>query len=215
MASACFPAYALARMLVPRALGALRAVATVRIPAMAYSRLLITEPLAYPVAALTFFLVAKALSTWRRPWLAAAVVSLCRRDARARPVARADPGRARRGSVALWLGDRAPEDARSVGAAGLGRSRGSSGCCVLVGAARAREARLVLLLPRHDAGRADARVRRLGRRCARRSGSRVFPVIAALTALWRPAGRAHEPRVPRVRRPSSSGACPRSCSTRR
>jgi hypothetical protein len=75
MAMVIFPAYALARLLVPRPHALFVAVASGAIPAMAYSRLLISEPYAYPYAALTFFLLVKGLATKRWPWLAAAVAA--------------------------------------------------------------------------------------------------------------------------------------------
>lgn len=76
MASALFPAYGLARMLVPRGPALFAAVATVAVPVLAYSRLLVLEVLAYPFAALAFFVLAKALATWSRYWLAATILVL-------------------------------------------------------------------------------------------------------------------------------------------
>jgi hypothetical protein len=76
MAAVIFPAYALARLLVPRPYALFAAVASGAIPAMAYSRLLVSEPFAYPYAALTFFLLVKGLATRRWPWLAAAVAAV-------------------------------------------------------------------------------------------------------------------------------------------
>ena len=75
MTAVIFPAYALARLLVPRPHALFAAVASASIPAMGYSRLLISEPFAYPYAALTFFLLVKGLATRRWPWLAAGVAA--------------------------------------------------------------------------------------------------------------------------------------------
>jgi hypothetical protein len=75
MTSALFPAYALARMVVSRPWAYFAALGTVTIPAFAYSSMLLEEPLAYPWATLSAFLVAKALATRTRWWIAAAVVA--------------------------------------------------------------------------------------------------------------------------------------------
>jgi hypothetical protein len=76
MTSAIFPAYGLARMLVPRGPALFAAVATAAVPLLGYSRLITTEVLAYPFAALTFYVAAKALSGWSRYWTAAAILLL-------------------------------------------------------------------------------------------------------------------------------------------
>jgi hypothetical protein len=76
MTSAIFPAYGLARLLVPRGPALFAGVATAAIPMLGYSRLIVLEVLAYPVAALAFYLMAKALSTWSRYWLAATLLVL-------------------------------------------------------------------------------------------------------------------------------------------
>jgi hypothetical protein len=76
MAAAIFPAYALARLLVPRTYALFAAVASASIPAMAYSRLVITEPVAYPFITLTLFLLVKAFATKRLAWAVAALIAL-------------------------------------------------------------------------------------------------------------------------------------------
>jgi hypothetical protein len=76
MASALFPAYGLARLVVPRGPALFAGAATAAIPMLGYSRLLVLEVLAYPVAALAFYVMAKALSTWSRYWLAATLLVL-------------------------------------------------------------------------------------------------------------------------------------------
>ena len=75
MTLAVFPVYALARLLVSARPALLAAAAAGAIPAYAYSSMLITEPLAYPFAALCFFLIVKALATKARGWLAAAAAA--------------------------------------------------------------------------------------------------------------------------------------------
>ncbi len=68
MTATIFPAYGLARMVVPKwyALGA--AGAAVAVPALAYAPFLVEEPLAYPVATLALWLIARSLErlTWGR-----------------------------------------------------------------------------------------------------------------------------------------------------
>jgi hypothetical protein len=76
MTASLFPAYALARLFVPR-WGAIAAgVATAAIPAVAYSSLLIPEPLAYTWACLVLWLVARALLRPTRRTVAVAALSL-------------------------------------------------------------------------------------------------------------------------------------------
>ena len=105
MSSAIFPVYALARLLVPRGPALFAAVAAVAVPALAYSRLLVTETLAYPYACLCFFLMVKALATWRLRWLAAATLAVL-----VAPYVRGELGILRPGlvvsaAIALWLGE--------------------------------------------------------------------------------------------------------------
>ncbi len=78
MTATVFPAYGLARLVVPRwyALGA--AAAATSVPALAYSSILVEEPLAYPVATLALWLIARALAapSWGRVAAAAAVCAV-------------------------------------------------------------------------------------------------------------------------------------------
>jgi hypothetical protein len=75
MASVAFPAYFLARLVVGRGWALFAAAGAGAIPSLAYSSYIVQENLAYPYAALCFFLIAKALLTRRWPWIAAAVVA--------------------------------------------------------------------------------------------------------------------------------------------
>ena len=61
MASVIFPTYFLARLIVRRPGALFAAAAAAAIPSLAYSSYIVEEPLAYPYAALCFFLIAKAL----------------------------------------------------------------------------------------------------------------------------------------------------------
>ncbi|MGZ4358092.1 MAG: ArnT family glycosyltransferase [Gaiellaceae bacterium] len=74
MTASIFPAYALARLFVPRWPAVCCGFAAAVIPELAYTGLLIPEPLAYPWSTLTLWLVARALL--RRNWRATAVALL-------------------------------------------------------------------------------------------------------------------------------------------
>jgi len=75
MTAALFPAYGLARMVVSPRYALFAAAATAVIPALVFSSMLIEEPAAYPWATLCFYLMAKALLSRRRAWIAAAVAA--------------------------------------------------------------------------------------------------------------------------------------------
>jgi len=79
MAAACFPAYALARLVVDRGWALFAAAGTVAIPAFVYASMILTEPLAYLLSTAALWLTVRGLAesrpTWRAPaWLLAAVV---------------------------------------------------------------------------------------------------------------------------------------------
>jgi hypothetical protein len=75
MTSVVFPTYFLARLVVSRPWALFAAAGAGVIPALAYSSWIVEEPLAYPYAALCFFLIAKALVSKRRWWITGAVVA--------------------------------------------------------------------------------------------------------------------------------------------
>jgi hypothetical protein len=80
MASVVFPTYFLARLVVGRKAALFAAAAAAAIPSLAYSSYIVEETLAYPYAALCFFLIAKTLVEWRRGrksygWAIAAVLA--------------------------------------------------------------------------------------------------------------------------------------------
>jgi hypothetical protein len=75
MTAAVFPAYFLARLVASPRASLFAAAATGAIPALVYSSYIIEEPLAYPWATLSLFLIAKALLTRRRGWIAAAAAA--------------------------------------------------------------------------------------------------------------------------------------------
>ena len=68
MTATVFPAYGLARMVVPKWHALAAAGATVAVPALAYSPILVEEPLAYPISTTALWLIARVLErpTWGR-----------------------------------------------------------------------------------------------------------------------------------------------------
>ena len=75
MTSVVFPAYWLARLLVPQLPALFAAAAAGSIPAFLYSSMFVEETLAYPYATLTLFLIVKGLATRRPGWLGGALVA--------------------------------------------------------------------------------------------------------------------------------------------
>jgi hypothetical protein len=75
MTAAVFPAYALARMVAPKWYALAAAGAAVAVPALAYSPILVEEPIAYPLATLALWLIARTLAhpSWGRAAAALAV----------------------------------------------------------------------------------------------------------------------------------------------
>ena len=83
MTATVFPAYGLARMVVPKWYALAAAGAAVAVPALAYSPILVEEPLAYPIATLALWLIARTLArpSWGRAAAALAACSRCGTDA--------------------------------------------------------------------------------------------------------------------------------------
>jgi hypothetical protein len=79
MTSVVFPTYFLARMITGRRAALFAAAGAAAIPSLAYSSYIVAEPLAYPYAALCFFLIAKAILTRRgrrlNGWMVGAVIA--------------------------------------------------------------------------------------------------------------------------------------------
>lgn len=74
MSLVVFPSYALARLVASRRASLFAAAAAGAIPALVYSSYILEDTLAYPWAALSFFLIAKALLERTRWWMVAAIV---------------------------------------------------------------------------------------------------------------------------------------------
>jgi hypothetical protein len=75
MMLAAFPAYGLARLVVGKTAALFVAAASCVIPAMAYSSMIVEEPLAYPYSTLCLFLVVRTLVRPTRWWIAGTVVA--------------------------------------------------------------------------------------------------------------------------------------------
>ncbi|HEV8687540.1 MAG TPA: hypothetical protein VGQ84_09705 [Gaiellaceae bacterium] len=75
MTAVLFPTYGLARMVVSRPWALFAATGAATIPALYYSAMLIEEPLAYPWAALSAFLIAKALAHRTGWWIGGAALA--------------------------------------------------------------------------------------------------------------------------------------------
>jgi hypothetical protein len=74
MTAAVFPAFALARIVVPYWYAVGAAGASVAVPALAYSPILVEEPLAYPLSTLALWLIARSLV--QPSWMRVAVAAL-------------------------------------------------------------------------------------------------------------------------------------------
>jgi hypothetical protein len=75
MTSVVFPAYLLARTIASKPWALFAAVGAAIIPALAYSPLIMLEPLAYPWAVLCFYVLSRALATGRLRWAVAAAAA--------------------------------------------------------------------------------------------------------------------------------------------
>jgi len=88
MTATVFPAYGLARMVVPKWYALAAAGASVAVPALAYAPILVEEPLAYPLSTTALWLIARALE--RHSWgriVAAAAICVVAAATRSRPCA--------------------------------------------------------------------------------------------------------------------------------
>ena len=75
MTATAFPAYKIARFLVGRRAALFAAAASVMIPALAYSSLILQESLAYPYSTLCLYLILGALIRHTRGWIIGAAVA--------------------------------------------------------------------------------------------------------------------------------------------
>jgi hypothetical protein len=75
MTATVFPAYGIARLVVGRRPALFVAAASATIPALAYSSLIVEEPLAYPYSTLTLFLILRALIRPSRWWVSGALLA--------------------------------------------------------------------------------------------------------------------------------------------
>jgi hypothetical protein len=75
MTATVFPAYGIARVIVGRRPALFVAAASAAIPALAYSAMIVEEPLAYPYSTLALFLILRALITPSRRWIGGAALA--------------------------------------------------------------------------------------------------------------------------------------------
>ena len=201
MTATVFPAYGLARLVVPNWYALAAAGAAVAVPALAYSPILVEEPLAYPISTLALWLIARALErpTWGR---VAAAGGISRRR-RADTHAARDPlrGAGARAALARLAVRARTALALRVDAAGTGsaRSRSSS-------ASRSRSRprsgthldgwrnTMLVYKDRH------LRARDAGRFGALAIGIGVLPVLARARCARAPEERAARPEDARLRR---------------
>jgi hypothetical protein len=192
MTAVLFPTYFLARTVVSTPYALFAAAATAAVPALAYSQIISEEALAYPYAALCFFLIARAIASQTRGWIAGAVVACL-----VAPLVRAELASARglrAGGVLLLSHERGREALASrlgrwdwVGAVVL-----TTGVIVFFSAVAGTSHSGSS--PRATTA-ADDRLR-LWAAGALTIGLGVLPVVAALAGLARPKG---EPRTPAMR----------------
>ena len=75
MAATIFPTYGLARFVVGRRAALFAAAGSILVPSLAFTSMIVEENVAYPYAALCFFLIASALIRRTRWWIAGAVMA--------------------------------------------------------------------------------------------------------------------------------------------
>ncbi len=189
MTASIFPTYGLARMVVSKRAALFAAAAAGAAPALAYSPMLLDEPLAYPYAAFAFFVIAKALATRNRWWIAGAIAVVVVAPFVRGELAVLPAILALAALFLVWTGEQAGRWRRNwtawdwTGAIVLG-----IGVVVLVSAALGRGSATWLIATGHYRGRmieyglwaAGALVIGVG----------VLPLIAGLGALFRRRGEA-------------------------
>ena len=195
MTATVFPAYGLARMVVPKWYALAAAGASVAVPALAYSPFLVEEPLAYPVSTLALWLIARSLERPSKGRIAAAF-GMC-------VVARSSRARSSRSSS--WRSRSACSGSR-----GSRRSRAAGGPSGRPGTGSA-PSRSPSASPSRSWPRSVRRRRRGGTRCsstrtassstprwalgALAIGVGVLPVLLGVAALARPGSEERDPRT--------------------
>jgi hypothetical protein len=195
MTAVVFPTYFLARTIASKPAALFAATAAGSIPALAYAPMIVSEPLAYPYAALCFCLIARALARRSGGWIVGAVIAslvapLVRGQLAIVPVVfllaacgmawTSDRGRRWRSSWTTW---------DWVGAVVLAVS-----ALVLFSALAGWRSHTWAISSGHYRGRMiDYGLWAAG---ALTVGLGVLPVVVGLAALFRPRG---EPRTPELR----------------
>ncbi len=187
MASTAFWTYGLARFVTGRRPALFAGAASVLVPSLAFSSMLVPETVAYPYAALSFFLIAGAFVKRTRWWIAGAIVAsllapLVRRELLAVPAAFVIAA-----LFLLWRSRQAEQwRARWRRSDWLGFVALVVGAAILLSAVMGNQSLEWLTATRYYKHRtwtygmwaAGAVVIELG----------VFPVVAGLAALWRAPG---------------------------
>jgi hypothetical protein len=189
MAAVVFPTYWLARMVVTKPWALFAAAGAGSIPALYYSSMLVEEPLAYPWAMLSAFLIAKALATRTRWWITGGGARVTDLSFRAGAAGRRACGvrrrraRARRDERAGETGVRALVQWDWVGGVTL-----AVGAVIAVNAAISHRSFAWLISTLYYKDRMlENGLWAVG---ALAVGIGVFPMIAGLAALVRPRGEA-------------------------
>ena len=181
-----FPAYALARQLVGRLPALFVAAASCTIPAMAYSSMLVEEPLAYPYSTFCLFLIFRTLLRRR----AGGSPAPSQRDGRA---VRARRARHDLGCASPWRRCSSPgalNGSSAGGRRGPNVTGSASSCCCSEQGSAERHPRQELARVAHATDHYKRRIFDFGFHAAGALaiGLGVFPMIAGLASLWRGAG---------------------------
>jgi hypothetical protein len=194
MTSTTFWTYGLARFVVGRRAALFAAAAAVLVPTLAFSSMLVPETVAYPYAALCFFLIAGAFVRRRRWWIAAAIVAsilapLVRRELLAVPAALVLAG-----SFMAWRSPQV-ERWRTRWSRGdwLGLVALVIGGLILLSAYMGNQSHEWLVAT----GYYKHRILSYGRSAAGAASLEfgVFPMVAGLAMLWRAPGERFVPEV--------------------
>lgn len=195
MTSVVFPTYLLGRTIVSKRWALAAGVLAGSIPALAYSQMILEEALAYPYAALCFFLMVKALAERTRGWIVAAVVAVAVAPLVREQLAVLIPVLAL-AAAGLWLTGPAGRRWRSrwtrwdlAGAVVL-----AIGAIVFFSGAMGKLSQSWLISTGYYRGRMIEYG--LWAAGALTIGLGILPVVAALAGIWRPRG---EERTPALR----------------
>jgi hypothetical protein len=184
MTATAFPAYALARTIVGRVPALFVAAASASIPALAYSSMIVEEPLAYPFSTLCLFLIVRTLVRPSRWWIAGTLAAAVVAPFVRRELVVVWAVLALAALFMLWRGDRAARWRRTWTASDwVGFLVLLLGATVIVSAALGKGSYEWFISTDHYKGRLfDLGLNAAG---ALTIGLGVLPVVAGLASLWR------------------------------